>query len=43
MIDWDFVWTLVVAFTICLVIYYVEKALWQAITGRNRTGRNRRR
>ena len=37
MIDWDMVWTLVVTFVICLVIYYVEKALWYAITsGRRR-------
>jgi hypothetical protein len=31
MINWDNVWTLVVAFVICLVIYYVEKMLWGAI------------
>jgi hypothetical protein len=30
MISWESVWTLVVAFVICLVIYYVEKALWGA-------------
>ena len=38
MINWDSVWTLVVTFVICLVIYYVEKMLWGAITSR----RNRR-
>ena len=36
MINWDQVWTLVVAFVICLIIYYVEKMLWGAISGRNR-------
>jgi hypothetical protein len=37
MIDWAFVWTLVVAFVICLVIYYIERMIWEAMT------RNRRR
>ncbi len=40
MINWDNVWTLVVAFVICLVIYYVEKMLWGAIKSAGRRKRH---
>ena len=36
MINWDNVWTLVVAFVICLVIYYVEEAVGCYSGGRRR-------
>lgn len=40
MINWDNVWTLVVVFVICLVIYYIGKMIWNAIKSGGRRRRH---